>query len=56
MNNLTDYVLAIGTTGSPQVPDVAKTVDLVPGDGDAISSVISGLRASGPSPGRLPRA
>ncbi|MEV0405830.1 hypothetical protein [Actinoallomurus sp. NPDC050550] len=50
MNNLTDYVLAIGTTGSPPVPDVAKTVDLVPGDGDAISSVIGGLRASGLTP------
>ncbi|MEV5709685.1 hypothetical protein [Actinoallomurus sp. NPDC052274] len=50
MNKLTDYVLAIRTAGSPPVPNVAKTVDLVPGDGDAITSVINGLRASGLTP------
>jgi hypothetical protein len=50
MNKLTDYVLAIRTAGSPPAPDGAKTVDLVPGDGDAISSVIGGLRASGLTP------
>ncbi|GAA4613471.1 hypothetical protein GCM10023195_58290 [Actinoallomurus liliacearum] len=50
MNKLTDYVLAIRTAGSPPVPNVAKTVDLVPGEGDAITSVINGLRASGLTP------
>lgn len=47
---LTDYVLAIRTAGSPPAPDGVMTVDLVLGEGDAVASVIAGLRSSGLTP------
>ena len=48
MHKLSDYVLAVRTTGSPPPPEGIKTVDLVPGEsGDAIADTIAGLRASG---------
>ncbi|XVQ11457.1 hypothetical protein ACQP1W_02435 [Spirillospora sp. CA-255316] len=44
MQKLTDYLLAIRTTGSPPAPEGVKTVMVEPaGDGD----VIAGLRAGG---------
>lgn len=50
MNKLTDYGLAIRTDGSPEAPAGTKTVFLIPGDGDAISSVVNGVRASALTP------
>ncbi|GAA4096715.1 hypothetical protein [Actinomadura miaoliensis] len=48
MYKLTDYLLAIRTTGSPPAPAGVKTVDLVPtGSDDVISATLGGLRASG---------
>ncbi|TDC42487.1 hypothetical protein E1281_36130 [Actinomadura sp. KC345] len=48
MHKLSDYVLAVRTTGSPPAPEGIKTVDLVPGEsGDPIADTIAGLRASG---------
>lgn len=47
MYRLTDYVLAIRTPGSPPPPDGVKTVDLVPGEGDAVTSAITALENSG---------
>ncbi|GAA4336922.1 hypothetical protein GCM10023178_50100 [Actinomadura luteofluorescens] len=48
MHQLTDYVLAVRTTGSPPAIEGVKSVDLVPGDDqDVIAATIAGLRASG---------
>lgn len=48
MLKLSDYVLAVRTTGSPPAIEGIKVVDLVPGEGDdVISATIAGLRASG---------
>ncbi|MEO3826356.1 hypothetical protein [Actinomadura sp. B10D3] len=43
---LTDYVLAIRTPDAPPGPPGIKTVDLVPGEGDAAASAVAALRAS----------
>jgi hypothetical protein len=50
MNQLTDYPLAIRTTGSPSAPAGTKAVDLVPGTGDAVAAMIDALRTSGLTP------
>lgn len=47
MNELRDYVLAIRTSDSPPAPEGVKTVVLAVARDDVISSVITGLRASG---------
>ncbi|MFC5747736.1 hypothetical protein [Actinomadura rugatobispora] len=48
MHKLTDYLLAIRTTGSPPAPEGVKTVVLEPAAGDdVIASTLAALRASG---------
>ncbi|WP_433467295.1 hypothetical protein [Spirillospora sp. CA-128828] len=48
MHQLSDYVLAVRTTGSPPAIEGVKSVDLVPGeDDDVIAATMAGLRASG---------
>lgn len=51
MAELSDYVLAIRTPGSPQAPTGVKTVELdagdVEADADAVTAAIAALRASG---------
>lgn len=50
MNELTDYVLAIRTSGSPPGPPGVKTVDVTPGTGDVTAAAVEGLRRSGLTP------
>lgn len=50
MNELTDYSLAIRTTGSPPAPPGIKAVDLVPGPGNVVAATLDALRSSGLAP------
>lgn len=47
MRKPTDYVLAVRTAGSPPAPEGVKTVELVPGEGDAVASAVAALENSG---------
>lgn len=50
MHRLTDYVLAIRPPAGPPPPAGIKTVELVPGEGDAVASTIAALVGSGLTP------